>query len=171
MNWGRLPTTVRMRTDAAYAAAPTTDTDQSITEVGLHHVAREPELLGLQAERQAHELGQMEHRHVQLAPDHFLGQRLLHVQVQVAQRAGRHQAVGLGVQGVAEVATGLLERGLLVHRDDRKAAALAHPGVLDHGAAQGLDQLLQVMVARALRVDPEARRAGARCSSRRRAPP
>ena len=58
--------------------------------------------------------------------------------------------------GVAQVAAGLLERGLLVHRDDREAAALAHAGVVDHGAAERLDHLVQVAVARVLGVDPEA---------------
>ena len=60
----------------------------------------------------------------------------------------------LGVYGISEVAAGLLERGFLVHGDDRKATALAHTGVLDHGAAQGLDQLLEVMVAGVLVIDP-----------------
>ena len=88
-------------------------------------------------------------------PTAVLGERLLQVEVQVAQRAGRDQAVCLRVDGVAEVAPGLLQRGLLVHRDDRKAAALAHAGVLDHGAAERVDDLVQVLVARMLGVDPE----------------
>ena len=37
-------------------------------------------------------------------PDGALGQRLLEVEVQVAQRARRHEAVGVGVDRVAEVA-------------------------------------------------------------------
>ena len=57
-------------------------------------------------------------------PTDALGQRLLEVEVEVAQRARRDEAVGLGVDRVAEVAPGLLERRLLVHRDDREAAAL-----------------------------------------------
>ena len=101
----------------------------------------------------------------------LFGERLLQVEVQVAQRAGGDEAVGVGVDRVAEVAARLHQRGLLVHRDDREAAALARAGVLDHGAAQRVDQLLQVIVARVLRVDPQARRAGARCSSRRTARP
>src|SRR2546427_5052843 len=51
---------------------------------------------------------------------------------------------------------GLPQRGLLVHRDDRKAAALAHPRVLDHRAAEGLDNAVQVLIARVRLVDPEA---------------
>ena len=51
---------------------------------------------------------------------------------------------------------GLLERGLLVHRDDREAAALVRAGVVDHRAAERLDQHLQVAVARVLLVDAEA---------------
>ena len=62
----------------------------------------------------------------------------------------------LRVDRVAEVAAGLFERGLLVHRDDREAAALAHAGVVDHGAAERVDDLVQVVVARMLGVDPEA---------------
>ena len=143
-------------TQPTQAAAPTTDVDQSITEVGLTTWRLQAELLGLQPERQADQLGQVQDRHVQLAADDVFGERLLQVEVQVAQRAGRHQAVGVGVDRVAEMAAGLLERGLLVHRDDREAAALAHAGVLDHGAAERLDHLLEVVVARVLGVDPQA---------------
>ena len=76
--------------------------------------------------------------------------RLLQVEVEVAQRAGRDEAVGVGVDRVAEVAAGLLQRVLAVHRDDREAAALVRAGVVDHRAAERLDQLLQVAVARVL---------------------
>src|SRR5919108_528433 len=62
-----------------------------------------------------------------------------------------------GGDAVAEVAARLLERGVLVHRDDREAAALVRAGVLDHGAAEGLDDHAQVAIARALdRVDAQA---------------
>ena len=93
---------------------------------------------------------QVEHGHLELLADDFFSQRLLQVEVQVAQRAGRDQAVGFGVHGVAEVAAGLLQRGLLVHGDDREATALAHAGVLDHSAAERLDDGVQVVVARML---------------------
>ena len=112
-------------------------------------MALEAQLLGLEAEGEADELGQVQDRHVELAAHRALGQRLLEVEVEVAQRARRHQAVGVGVDGVAEVAPGLLERGVLVHRDDGKAAALVRAGVLDDRAAERLDDLRQVGVARA----------------------
>ena len=82
--------------------------------------------------------------------------RLLQVEVEVAQRARRDEAVGLGVDRVAEMAAGLLERRFLVHRDDREAAALVLAGVVDDGAAERLDQLVQVGVARVLAVDAQA---------------
>ena len=63
--------------------------------------------------------------------------------------------VRLGVHRVAEVATRLAQRVLLVHRDDREPAALVLAGVVDDGAAERLDQLVQVGVARVLAVDPE----------------
>ena len=88
----------------------------------------------------------------------------------MAQRARRDQAVGLGVERVAEVAAGLLERGLLVHRDDREAAALVRAGVVDHRAAERLDQLVQVAVARVLARRCPGGRSAARCSSRRTGP-
>ena len=74
----------------------------------------------------------------------------------MAQRARRDEAVGLRVDRVAQVAAGLLERGFLVHRDDREAAALVLAGVVDDRAAERLDQLVQVRVARVLAVDAEA---------------
>ena len=171
MNWGRLPTTVRIFTGAAYAAAPTTDVDQSITEEGLHHVAVQPELLGIEPQSQPDHLREMQDRHVELAADDPFGDGLLEVEVEVAEGARGDEAVRVGVDGIPEVAAGLLERGRLVHRDDREAAALAHPGVLDHGAAERVDDLMQVVVAGVLGVDPEAVARDGRCSTRRRARP
>ena len=142
---------------ATRAATPaTTLSVQSITVVGLTMWRPKPSSLGREAEREADELGQVQHRHLQLAPDDGLGERLLEVEVEVAQRAGRDDAVRLGVDGVAEVAAGLLERGRLVHRDDREAAALVRAGVVDHGAAERVDHLLEVALARVLVVDPQA---------------
>ena len=69
---------------------------------------------------------------------------------------GVDHAVGVGVGGVAHVAPRLLERGLLVHRDDREAAALLRAGVVDDRAAQRVDELLEVGVARVLVVDAQA---------------
>ena len=138
---------------------------------GPDHVAAHPELLGLEAEREADELGEVQDGHLQLAADDAFGGGLLEVEVQVAERAGGDQAVGVGVHGVAEVAPGLLEGGLLVHRDDREAAALAHAGVLDHGAAERLDHLLAGSGRGVVSASIPRRGGAARCSSRRRAPP
>ena len=70
------------------------------------------ELVGFEAEREPDELGEVQHGHPERAAGQLGGQRLLEIEVEVAQRAGRHQAVGVGVDRVAEVAGGLLERGL-----------------------------------------------------------
>src|SRR5919198_3490694 len=121
---------------------------------GLDDVPRHAELLWVEPEGEADELGQVEHGEAELAPDHALGQRLLKVEVQVAERARRHQAVGVGVDGVAQMRAGLLERGVLVHRDDRDAAALVRARVVDDGPAERLDQAVQVLVTR--RIGPEA---------------
>jgi hypothetical protein len=134
----------------------TTDVDQSITRLRLDDVTSEAELLRRQPEREADELGEVEHRHAELATDDAGGERLLQVEVQMAERARRDDAVGVGVDRVAEVAAGLLQRGGLVHRDDREATALVRARVVDHGAAERLDQLLEVGVARVLFVDPDA---------------
>src|SRR4051794_8711350 len=63
---------------------------------GLDDVALHPELLGLEPEGEAEELRQVEDRHVELTADGALGERLLQVEVEVAQRARRHEAVGVG---------------------------------------------------------------------------
>ena len=91
----------------------------------------------------------------ELAADDLGRHGLLEVEVEVAERARDDEAVGLGVDRVAEVAAGLLQRRFLVHRDDREAAALVDAGVVDHGAAERLDHPVQVAVARVLLVDPE----------------
>ena len=54
-----------------------------------HHVAVHAELLRLEAERQADELGQVQDRHLELAAHDPLGERLLQVEVQVAERTGQ----------------------------------------------------------------------------------
>ena len=82
----------------------TTDVVQSITEVGLTTWRCMPELLGVEPEGQPDELGEVQDRHVELAARRALGQRLLEVEVEVAQRARRDEAVGVGVDRVAEVA-------------------------------------------------------------------
>ena len=77
---------------------------QSITVVGLTTCRARPELVRVQAEGEADELGEVEDRQPEVAAGVALGQRLLEVEVQVAQRARRDEAVGLGVDRVAEVA-------------------------------------------------------------------
>ncbi len=64
----------------------------------------------------------------------------------MAERAGGDEAVGAGVDRVANVGPGLLQRGLAVHRDHREAAAFAGAVVLDDLAAERRDHLLQVDV-------------------------
>ena len=132
-----------------------------------HDVLAQPELLRVEPEREPDELGEVQHRHAERAADDLLGQRLLQVEVEVAERARGDEAVGVGVQRVAEVPAGLLQRRLAVHRDDREAAALVLAGVVDHRAAERLDQLVQVGVARVLAVDARGGPSGGRCSSRR----
>ena len=110
-------------------------------------MAAHPELLRLEAERQADQLRQVEDREPEVAADHLRRLRLLKVEVQVAERARRHQAVGAGVDRVADVRAGLGQRRLPVHRDHREAAALARAVVVDDLAADGVDHLLEVEVA------------------------
>src|SRR6476646_5446953 len=80
----------------------------------LDHVLAETELLEVEPQRDPDQLREVQDRHAERAPDDLLGTGLLEVEVEVAQRAGRDQAVGVGVDRVAEVAAGLLERRLPV---------------------------------------------------------
>src|SRR3954447_17692892 len=75
--------------------------------LGRGDVLLHPELLGLEAERQADELGEMEDGQAEIAVDDLGCLRLLHVQIEVAERAGRDQAIGVGVDRVADVGAGL----------------------------------------------------------------
>ena len=140
---------------AALGTPATTEVDQSITDVGLTTCLLSPSSFGSSPSARPTSCGRCSTGMPERPPDDLLGQRLLQVEVEVAQRARRHEAVGVRVDRVAEVAAGLLERRLLVHRDDREAAALVLARVVDDGAAERLDQLLQVRVARVLAVDPE----------------
>src|SRR5215207_7523644 len=123
---------------------------------GLDHMLAEAERLRVQPEGEPDELGQVQDREIEVAADGPLGQRLLKVQVEVTQGTRRDEAVGLGVHRVADVRPGLAQRGFLVHGDDREAAALVHAGVVDHRAAEGVDDLMEVGVARVVAVDAEA---------------
>ena len=58
----------------------------------------------------------MQDRHVQLALDLLGGHRLLQIKVEVAERARRNKAVGLSIDCVGEVTTGLLEKSVIVSR-------------------------------------------------------
>ena len=105
------------------------------------------QLLRLGAEREADQLRQVQDGEAEVAVDDLGRLRLLHVEVEVAERAGGDEAVGAGVDRVADVGAGLAQRGLAVHRDHREAAAFAGAVVLDDLAAERLDHLLQVDVA------------------------
>src|SRR4029450_10303559 len=89
----------------------------------------------------------MQHGESEIAVDDLGCLGLLHVEIEVAERAGGDQAVGAGVEGVADVGAGLPEGGLAGHGDDREAAALAGAVVLDHLATERLDQAVEVEVA------------------------
>ena len=83
-------------------------------------------------------------------------ERLLEVEVEVAQRAGRHDAVGVGVDGVAEMAAGLAcSDAVLFIVMIGKPQHLCEPGVVDHGAAERVDHLLEVAMARMVVIDAE----------------
>ena len=86
----------------AGAAAATTEVDQSTTFVGLTTCLLIPSSLGARPEGQPDELGQVQDRQAELTAGGLGGQRLLQVEVEVAQRAGDDQAVGVGVDRVAE---------------------------------------------------------------------
>ena len=138
---------------------------------GPHHVLVHAELLGLEAEREADQLRQVQHRQAEVAVDDLGRVGLLKVEVQVAERARRDERVGVRVDRVADVPAGLLQRRLAVHRDDREAAALARALVVDRLAAERLDHLLEVAVALGMLVVAEAGGRAAGRSSRRRARP
>ena len=106
-----------------------------------------PSSLGSNPSASADELRQVEHREAELAAGDLRRLGLLHVQVEVAERAGGDQAVRAGVERIGDVGARLAQRRVAVHRDHREAAALAGAVVLDGCAAQRLDHPLQVEVA------------------------
>ena len=64
------------------------------TPRGAHDVLAHPQLLRLEAEREPDELRQVQDGQAEVAADDLGGVRLLEVEVQVAQRAGRDERVG-----------------------------------------------------------------------------
>ena len=103
----------------------TTEVDQSITDVGLTTCLLRPELLRVEPEGEADELREVQDRHVRAArPTTFSASGCWR------SRLRWHSGHGVTRQSAsASIASprwrpGLLERGLLVHRDDREAAAL-----------------------------------------------
>ena len=71
-----------------------------------------PSSFGSKPSARPDELGKVQHRQAEVAVDDLRGVGLLEVEVQVAERAGRHERVRLGVDRVADVAAGLRQRGL-----------------------------------------------------------
>ena len=114
--------------------------------------------------------GEMQDGEAEVAVDDLGRLGLLHVEVEVAERAGGDEAVGAGVDRVADVGPGLFQRGLAVHRDHREAAAFAGPVVLDDLAAEGDDTSPGRRRGRGARGSRGAP-SGGRCSSRRRGRP
>ena len=107
-----------------------------------------PSSLGSRPSARPDHLRQVQDRDAEVALHELLRGRLLQVEVQVAERAGRDEAVGAGVDRVGQVAAGLAQRGGAVHRDHREAAALARARVLDGLAAERLDQLARGSASR-----------------------
>mgnify|MGYP001415144843 CR=1 FL=1 len=106
------------------------------------------ELLRRKAERQADELRQVQDWHLQAIDAGIArGVGLLGVQVEVAERTGRDQAVSPFFLRLAEVVCGHGQRVLLVDRQDREAAALVLTLVSDQRATERLDDVLKVVVA------------------------
>ena len=81
----------------------------------LNHLARgdhmlaESELLGLQPKGQPNHLGKVQHGEAEVALDVLGGGGLLQVEVEVAERAGRDQAIRARVEGVGHMATRLAQ--------------------------------------------------------------
>src|SRR5829696_22782 len=123
-----------------------------------HDVLAHPALLRLQAEREPDHLRQVQHRDPEVALDIAARRRLLQVEVEVAERARRDEAVGARVDRVGEVAARLAERCRAIHRDDREAAAFACARVLHRLGAEGLDHHAEVGVPLGPFVEPEAPR-------------
>src|SRR4051812_26056276 len=86
---------------------------------GRGDVLRHAELLRLEAEGQADELREVQDGEAKVPADDLCRLGLLEVEVQVAEGAGRDEAVGARIEGVAQVGAGLAEGGLAVHRDHR----------------------------------------------------
>ena len=75
-----------------------------MTDVGLTTWRCIPSSLGSRPSARPTSCGRCSTGMSSVAADDALGQRLLEVEVEVAQRARRDQAVGVGVDRVAEVA-------------------------------------------------------------------
>ena len=141
------PQTLRTRPPRLSDGSGRNRSEPLFDPLGRGDVLAHAQLLRLGAERQADQLRQVQDGEAEVAVDDLGRLGLLHVEVEVAERAGGDQAVGAGVERVADVGAGLAQRGLAVHRDHREAAALAGAVVLDDLAAERLDHLLQVDVA------------------------
>src|SRR5262245_52630425 len=104
------------------------------------------QLLRLEAEGQADELGEMEDRQSEIPIDGLGGLGLLQIEIEVTERARRDQAIRAGVERIADVGAGLSQRDVAGHGDDRETTALAGAVVLDNLAAERLDQPVEVEV-------------------------
>src|SRR3569623_1190125 len=95
------------------------------------------------AKRQPYQLGQMQHRHVELLAGVLFDLLLETVEHRVTERAWRHhrmRAVGLGR---LDMLTGEFDRDTLIVRGSMKTAAFGAAGIVHRLAPKKLGELLQ----------------------------
>ena len=155
MDFGIGSAEVHREADFEAAEAPTTDVDQSITDDGLTTCLSMPSSFGSSPRARPSSWGRCR-------TGMFSGRPTTPAASGCCRSRFRWHS-GHGVTRLSASASiasprwrpACLQRVLLVHRDDREAAALVLAGVVDDGAAQRLDQQLQVRVARVLVVDAQ----------------
>ena len=137
--------------------------------IGGDDVAIEAKVRIVDAQRHADELGEVENRQVEGRLHDPGGVRLLRIQVQVTEWAGRDHEVGALPLCFANVVAGHCERIFAIHRDDGEAAALLLAGVVHRCGAACFNDHLKVAPALGKVVVPKDIGGGAKYSSRKRA--
>src|SRR5579859_481608 len=121
-------------------------------------VAVHPQVSGAEAQRHTNELGQMENGEIDGRLLLLCRVGLIAVEVEVAERARRDQALGSLALRLDHMVSGHLDRVVRVHGDDGKAAAEGGPLVFDRFAAERLDDLLEVRISSGMFLEAKAAR-------------
>ena len=102
----------------------------------------DPQICGWDSHRQPEHLGKVQDRQFEFRADCSGRPLLINVQAHMAKRTGRHHRIGSGIFRFFEIRAIHRQCDRFLLEDNRKAAALDLPAIVNRFRADGADDLL-----------------------------